>query len=144
MKDFVYDVHASKYPFCRYGIPEEKHYTKQLDSMRKLLNKDFPPSDDEVVNVLGHSVNALYSVPTALYCFLRCAKTANPEQSTFRETLEYTISLGGDTDTIASMAGALAGAFYSDKIISENLIKHCEDSEAIVQLADQLFEAASK
>lgn len=29
------------------------------------------PSDEEVVNILGHSVNALYSVPTAIYCFLR-------------------------------------------------------------------------
>lgn len=129
--------------FTRYGIPEEKHYTKQLDAMRKLLNKKFPPSDDEVVNVLGHSVNALYSVPTALYCFLRTSQS-NHGDALFRETLEYTISLGGDTDTIASMAAALAGAFYSDKIIPENLIKHCEDSESIVKLADQLFEVASR
>jgi poly(ADP-ribose) glycohydrolase ARH3 len=96
-----------------------------------------------VINLLGHSVNALYSVPTALYCFLRSSLSAQGEPN-FRETLEYTISLGGDTDTIASMAAALAGSFYSDKIIPENFVKHCEDSESIIKLADQLYEIASR
>lgn len=107
--------------------------------MRDLLNKEHPPSDEEVVNVLGHSVNALYSVPTAIYCFLRTSQILDPERSPLTQTLEYTISLGGDTDTIGSMACALSGAFYSDSVIAESLIKHCEYSEEIKKMADDLY-----
>lgn len=111
--------------------------------MKRLLSKTFPPSEEEVINVLGHSVNALYSVPTAIYSFLRNAQAPDNEADKFRKTLEYTISLGGDTDTIASMACALSGAFYSDANISEKLTKHCESSEEIIELADQLYKVAS-
>lgn len=37
--------------------------------MKNLLAND--PDDEEVVDVLGTSIAALYSVPTAVYCFLR-------------------------------------------------------------------------
>lgn len=107
--------------------------------MRNLLNKKFPPSDEEVVNTMGHSVNALYSVPTAIYCFLRSCQSADSHENAFQQTLQYTISLGGDTDTIGSMACALAGAFYGDACISKNLLRHCEGSEEMFELADKLF-----
>jgi len=48
--------------------------------------------------------------------------------------------LGGDTDTIASMAGAIAGAYYGHSAISENLQKHCEATEQIIAYADKLRE----
>lgn len=122
------------------GISEEKHFTKQLKQIKRLLNKDFEPSVDEVVNALGHSVNALYSVPTALYCFLKNSHLENP----LRNTLEYTISLGGDTDTIASMALALTGSFHGSSVISPNLVRHLESNEVVLSLADQLHEIACK
>lgn len=118
------------------GIAEEKYYTKQLTSIKKLLTKKFEPSVDEVVNTLGHSVNALYSVPTALYCFLKNLDQENP----LRKTLEYTISLGGDTDTIASMSCALVGSLHGDTVIAPNLPKHCESSEEMISLANELYE----
>ena len=49
-------------------------------------------------------VRAIESVPPALGCFF-AARSA-------RETVELAVSLGGDTDTIAAMAGSLAGAYY--------------------------------
>ncbi|CRK91916.1 CLUMA_CG005535, isoform A [Clunio marinus] len=124
-----------------FGIHEQKFYTEQLEGMRKLLNKEILPSDEEVVNILGHSVNALYSVPTAIYCFLRNVNLLKGNrEKLFRSTLEYAICLGGDTDTIASMACSLVGAFTGDSIIAKNLIKHCESSEEIIELSDKLYE----
>ncbi|CAO1423509.1 unnamed protein product [Diamesa hyperborea] len=127
-----------------FGIKDIRPYTIQLTEIGKLLNKEFQPSIEEVVNLLGHSVNALYSVPTAIYCFLRNSESnSNDNLTPFRRTLEYSISLGGDTDTIASMALALSGAYYGDSIIPENLIKHCEGSDEVISLADQLYKVAS-
>ncbi|XP_058454260.1 ADP-ribosylhydrolase ARH3-like [Malaya genurostris] len=117
-------------------------YEKQLNAIEQLLDGKIDPSDENVLNMLGHNVQALYSVPTAVFCFLKCtAETLeDTDQNSFRNTLEYAISLGGDTDTIASMACAISGAYFGSTVISENLIRHCEDSEGIIKLADQLLE----
>lgn len=61
----------------------------------------------------------------------------------FRRAIEYAISLGGDTDTIASMTGAISGAFYGDEIIPENLRRHCENNTELTQLADELYVATN-
>lgn len=54
----------------------------------------------------------------------------------------FQISLGGDTDTIGSMTGAIAGAFYGEEKISNNLLQHCEASEEFKVLGDKLFEVS--
>lgn len=123
----------------------KKEYQTQLTEMSRLLDHPEPPNVELVVNSLGHSINALFSVPTAIYCFLRNHKTPlDPEAHPFRNVLEYSIGLGGDTDTIASMACAIAGAYYGEEAISQNLLKHCEGVEMIKELADQLFKKFNK
>jgi poly(ADP-ribose) glycohydrolase ARH3 len=52
---------------------------------------------------LGANATALGSVPTALFCFL-----SQPES--FEEAVGSAIDLGGETDSIGAMAGAIAGA----------------------------------
>lgn len=59
-----------------------------------------------------------------------------------RRTLEYAITLGGDTDTIASMAGSICGALYGEEVISKNILAHCEGLEDIQTMAGELFEAS--
>lgn len=59
-----------------------------------------------------------------------------------RRTLEYAITLGGDTDTIASMAGSICGALYGEEVISENLLAHCEGFEEIKTMAGELYNAS--
>lgn len=119
-------------------------YKKQLEAMEKLLSQE-NVHDEEVETVLGTSIAALYSVPTAVYCFLR-AQQPIPKIETncpFQRTIQYAISLGGDTDTIASMAGAIAGAFYGYDVINKNLLKHCEGSDKVTELADKLYSLSS-
>lgn len=48
-------------------------FKKQIHEIKKLLNVT-NLSEERVINVLGHSSQALYSVPTAIYCFLRGVK----------------------------------------------------------------------
>ena len=117
-------------------------YGQKLKEISRLLS--IQPSDEQIQNVLGTDVSALRSVPTAIYCFLRGHRDITDIQSTnpFRRSLEFAIRLGGDTDTIASMTGAICGAYYGDSLLSETLLKHCEGSAEIRELADKLYEAS--
>ena len=104
----------------------------------------------------GHFVTAYGSVPTAIYSFLRSVKDLQDEagadaaasgggglarESAFQRAVRTAISLGGDTDTIASMTGAIAGAFYGDREVAPALLNHCEGVQQALHLADALYEA---
>ena len=75
--------------------------------------------------------------------FLTAVAGKTPDQlSSFTklaQTILYAVSLGGDCDTIASMAGAIAGAYYGDDDIPPAWVSQCEGAEAATDLADQLY-----
>ncbi|XP_078035897.1 ADP-ribosylhydrolase ARH3 isoform X2 [Augochlora pura] len=125
------------------GLSEPKPYKTQLNVLKSLITTEGEgPHEETVALKLGTNISALYSVPTAIFCFLRAQQPINgiETKSPFRRAIQYAISLGGDTDTIGSMTGAIAGAFYGEKEINSNLLQHCEDSEEFKNLADQLFD----
>lgn len=89
----------------------------------------------------GNGIAAFESVPTAIYCFLRCMGPDPEIPATFnslQRTLIYSISLGGDTDTIATMAGAIAGAYYGMEQVPESWQQSCEGYEETDVLAQSL------
>jgi ADP-ribosylglycohydrolase len=77
----------------------------------------------------------------ALYCFLR-----HPES--FARVIHEAIFLGGDTDTIACMAGALSGACLGAFAIpphwTEAIREEKYTPQSIENLADALFESYVK
>ncbi len=85
---------------------------------------------------LGNQIEALHSVPTAIASF-----ALTPES--FPETIGNVIFLGGDTDTLAAMAGALAGAFLGASKLPSRLVELLENSpkgrKYIQKLAGDLF-----
>uniref|UniRef100_A0A8B9T2Z5 ADP-ribosylhydrolase ARH3 n=1 Tax=Anas platyrhynchos TaxID=8839 RepID=A0A8B9T2Z5_ANAPL len=91
----------------------------------------------------GNGIAALRSVPTAIYSFLRCME-ADPDipehYSNLQRTIIYCISLGGDTDTIATMAGAIAGAYYGEEQIPPSWEQSCEAFQETQKLANSLYE----
>ena len=54
------------------------------------------------------------------------------------------MSFGGDSDTIMSMAGALAGAYYGEKDIPNYLICLCEGIGDAQKQADELYSLISQ
>jgi poly(ADP-ribose) glycohydrolase ARH3 len=103
-----------------------------LRSKLEALPKAIERSDDDYARLhLGNGVSAANSVVTALYCFLA--------SDDFEDTVVRAIRIGGDTDTIAAMAGALAGARYGATAIPE-MWTGVEGGERVVVLADQMFE----
>jgi len=111
-------------------VDENSEYESALIKVKDLEIDNV--SKKSVVSKLGNDISAYKSVPTAIYCFLR--------ETTFEDTLHYAISLGGDTDTIASMAGAIAGAYYGEKEISSNMMKYCEGVYNAAAQADCMYE----
>lgn len=85
----------------------------------------------DVARVLGSGVSAHSSVPTALACFL-----THPDS--FPDAIKTAISLGGDTDTIAAMTGALSGAYLGFGAIPPAW-RDVEGQDALLDLADQLY-----
>lgn len=66
----------------------------------------------------------------------------NPFQTNnaLRRTIEYAVSLGGDTDTIASMAAALVGSYYGEEVIPQYYLKHTEAGKELAHLGEKLYD----
>lgn len=115
-------------------------YVKKLERVLGLLECKDSVDADQVEEELGVDISAHKSVATAIYTFVR-ASNPIPNIETdneFQRTLHYAVSLGGDTDTIASMAGSIAGAYYGMEKVPKNLERHCEALADAIEQADQL------
>jgi poly(ADP-ribose) glycohydrolase ARH3 len=89
------------------------------------------PSASEVRRVLGSSVRAHESAVTAVHVFCR-------HPGDFGAMTEYSLSLGGDTDTILSMAGGLFGAKNGPGALPADLLARLEARAELERLAREL------
>ena len=112
------------------GACESAEYRAKLEEAARAQ----APGD---LAALGNRIEALHSVPTAIASF-----TLTPES--FEETISNVIFLGGDTDTLAAMAGALSGAYLGASRLPGRLVELLESSRKgrayLRQLAGQLFD----
>lgn len=61
-------------------------------------------------------------------------------QNPFIRCIILAVSFGGDTDTIACMAGAIAGAFWGLEALPVRLVSVCEAHNKLESFAEQLFQ----
>jgi poly(ADP-ribose) glycohydrolase ARH3 len=120
------------------GFVHHELYKQKLRRMEQLLRT--AASSGEIVAELGNGMAAFDSVPTAIYSFLRFED--------FERSVVYAIHLGGDTDTIGAMTGAICGAYYGDQAIPSEWVTRLEDEERgkryIQRLAEELFDITVK
>src|SRR5262249_24529101 len=87
---------------------------------------------------LGNAITAVGSVPTAIASF-----ALTPDS--YEDSIGNVILLGGDTDTLAAMAGAVSGAHLGIEAVPARLVGLLESSpkgrEYLLALADRLCEA---
>jgi poly(ADP-ribose) glycohydrolase ARH3 len=92
----------------------------------------------EDLAALGNAITALESVPTAIASF-----ALTPDS--YGEVIGNVILLGGDTDTLAAMAGAVCGAHLGIAGVPARLVGLLESSpkgrEFLFALADRLCDA---
>ncbi|MBR4171582.1 MAG: ADP-ribosylglycohydrolase family protein [Kiritimatiellae bacterium] len=81
---------------------------KSKDEIRAIIMRDYYLLDftlDEIRPTYEFDVSCQGSVPQALEAFF--------ESTSFEDAIRNAISIGGDSDTIGAITGAVAGAFYS-------------------------------
>ncbi|CAG5116914.1 unnamed protein product [Candidula unifasciata] len=148
MKPVEEESSAGKTPADNTREKKDGHptpYCYKLLKIKELLkNRDLHVED--VVNELGNDVSAFGSVPAAVFSFLKAATQNIPElngRNKFEQTVLYAIGLGGDTDTIATMAAAIAGALYGMEQIPKAWQIYCEGVEDAERAAEELFKLGS-
>jgi poly(ADP-ribose) glycohydrolase ARH3 len=109
-------------------------YKRKLEKMEKLLGET---DKVRVARELGNGIEAYNSVPTAIYCFLR-------NWSSFEDSVLYAVSLGGDTDTIGAMTGAISGAYHGVEAIPQRWKSRLERGDYIEELAEKLWVVKSR
>ena len=89
-----------------------------FDKIRKMVNDKYYKLDftcDEIRPTYEHIETCMDSVPQAIEAFL--------ESNSFEDTIRTSVSIGGDSDTIACMAGAMAEAYWG---VPEKIRKEAE------------------
>ena len=73
------------------------------------------------------------SIPQAIFCFLKA--------DNFEETIKLALSIGGDTDTNAAIAGSVAGAFYgiSDELVAKAKKYLSNEYALVLEKANEIF-----
>ena len=75
---------------------------------------------DEIRPSYKHEMSCNRSVPQAIVCFL--------EAQDFEDALRNAVSLGGDGDTLAAIAGSIAEAYYGiPDDIQEEALEYLDD-----------------
>ena len=97
--------------------------------LKKLKNLQGP----EQLSDFGNGIEAHESVVTALGCF-----ALHPND--FRGALTTSIWLGGDTDTIGAMAGALVGVRVGKQGLPADPLKRLEDGDTFLAKMRELSE----
>lgn len=104
-------------------------FRQALTDALDLVQRHVPPKG--IATRLGSDITALGSVPVSVALFL-----SNPDE--IGEAMASAVEIGGDTDTVASMVGAIAGARVGEAGLPNGLVDRLEASADIRALADQL------
>ncbi|XP_006819557.1 ADP-ribosylhydrolase ARH3-like [Saccoglossus kowalevskii] len=131
LHQFMHDLEEETKP--------ETSYCVKIKKIKDML-QDSTLSNAKVVETLGHGIAAYESVPTAIHAFIHCLEPVKDRNSNgILRTIIYAITLGGDTDTIATMAAAIAGAYYGMEQVPDAWSKSCEGVDDAIEYADQLY-----
>ncbi len=111
----------------------EDAFLERLRRAETLLTS--APDPRRVRRDLGHDMTALGSVVTAIYVYLAFRDGA------FMDLVDFATRLGGDTDTIAAMAGAMYGAARGVGELPDEALDVLEDGPRLRALAARLYAA---
>lgn len=110
---------------------------KSKEEIRKYISENYYVLDftlDYIRPYYSFDVTCIGSVPHAITCFL--------ESNSYEDAIRNAISLGGDGDTIAAMAGAIAEAYYGiPEDLQEKVFEYMDETirDYYYSYADELY-----
>ena len=116
---------------------ESNEYQTKVAFCSKSIQSVDPLQAKVLKSKLGNGIAATQSCVTAIYFVLKY------RNKNYNDLLAQAYKLGGDTDTIGAMAGAIWGAFNGWNAIDEGKMQCIENSEKIIELSEQLYVASS-
>jgi ADP-ribosylglycohydrolase len=106
-------------------VCKEQQYLDRLSKLDELLQSDCKAR--RIARELGNGIRAQESVMSAVYVYMRF------RDQSFRRMLDFVLDLGGDTDTIGAMAGALYGAEHGEAALPSKLLERLETASVLRQ-----------
>ena len=103
-------------------------FTRSIDKVRQCLLWE---DEEKALKYIGEGWVGHEAVALALYCFLRYPNS-------YKKTVLRGANSDGDSDSIASIAGAISGAYLGVNSIPKDWIKSVEKTEYLRELAIRL------
>lgn len=100
----------------------DEKYGQERKIYNRIISKEILTLSENDIKSTGYVVDSLEA---SIWCFLK-------EDST-KEIILKAVNLGGDTDTIAAIAGGLAGAFYGINDVPNNWIQLLAKKEMLLE-----------
>jgi hypothetical protein len=121
------------------GVPNPEHTLRHVSGLATLTDRidlafhhvGAPPS--EAFGMLQNGGFVLESLPMSLWCF-----ASHPEDPA--AAIMTAVNGGKDTDTIAAMTGAMAGAYHGVSGLPKPWVDHLEYVDGLAGYADDLLE----
>lgn len=114
-------------------IAREQAMVEQLEQVGAF---ESDPDPGEVGGILGTGVDALSAVPAGIGAAVFAGGRGTADA--MADTIRFALAMGGDTDTIASMAGAIVGAHLGAEAIPQSWVRRLEGAALLIDLADRL------
>ena len=101
-------------------------YENYFSTFDRVLNGDIASLKENEVKSTGYVVDTLEA---SLWGFLN--------EKSYTDCVFRVINLGGDTDTIACVAGGLAGIYYGFNAINDNWVQMLQKKEMIDEMVER-------
>lgn len=105
---------------------KQDDFTEELEHFSRLENKDFKKTPIEEIRSGGYTVSTLEA---AIWCLLNT--------NDYKSCALQAVNLGNDTDTVAAVAGGLAGIKYGCENIPQEWLEVIAKKEYIENLCSQ-------
>ena len=114
------------------GLEKAKNFYAdevELKYYSRLFEKNFQNLPEEEIKSSGYVVDTLEA---ALWCLLNT--------DSYKSCVLKAVNLGEDTDTVAAVAGGLAGIFYGVENIPQNWLETLQNKKYLEDISDRFFE----
>lgn len=106
----------------------DSEFADEIEKYSRLWQEDFATLPEEEIKSTGYVVDTLEA---ALWCLLNTKD--------YKSLVLKAVNLGYDTDTVAAVAGGLAGIYYGQKEIPKEWLLKLQNRESLEEIASDFF-----